>query len=316
MINKPNKENEPGDQPLEETQSTAITAGVLYVVATPIGHLADVSPRCRQVLSAVDAVAAEDTRVTAHLLGLLGLKKPLLASHAHNECDAAHKVIQALSAGQALALVCDAGTPGVSDPGAKVVAAVAQAGFTIVPVPGPSAVLAAISASGLVEGAFYFAGFLPSKGAVREKTLIDLLRQPSPVVLFEAPHRLHSLMQSLLLLNTQNRACCVARELTKRFETFYRGSVVEVAQALHADPNAERGELVVILGAQQAKQTSLDGENADLSATVSINISAHDLLKDTLAHVPLKQAVQWVAKWTGLPRKALYTLALTLKQED
>ncbi len=314
MINTPNKPHNLKNLDFEDNLNPELTAGVLYVVSTPIGNLGDVSPRCRQVLAAVDVVAAEDTRVTAQLLSLLGLKKPLFASHAHNENEAAQKLIQALSAGQALALVCDAGTPAVSDPGAKVVATVAQAGFTVVPIPGPSAVLAAVSASGLIEGGFYFAGFLPSKGAVREKTLMSLLRQPNAVVLFEAPHRILSLMRALLVLDNQQRSCCVARELTKRFETFYRGTIAQVLQTLEADPNAQRGELVVVLGPPSHHGVVVD--TLDLTSRVSLTLSPQAMLKDMMTQVPLKQAVQWVAKWTGLSRNDLYALALTLKQED
>lgn len=291
-------------QPEPEAQALAQTdlqpPAALYVVATPIGNLGDISPRARQTLAQVDCIAAEDTRVTAQLLSLLGIRKPLLASHVHNERTAAHTILEKLRDGKSIALVSDAGTPAVSDPGAWVVREVAAAGFPVVPVPGPSALLAAVSASGLVDGPFAFVGFIPAKGAARRKALAAALDRGDSVVLFEAPHRIEALMDDILALGEALRPCCVARELTKRFESFYRGTVETVRDALAADSHGRRGEFVVVLGEKPE----------DLNAPLLYRVNPFELLESLLAHLPNRAAVKLVAETTGAPKNALYDHAL------
>jgi len=294
------KDQAPEVDAILELVPVADVGACLYVVATPIGNLGDVSPRMRDTLAMVDVVAAEDTRVTAQLLALLGLKKPLIPSHGHNEKASAQTLIEKLQAGQNVALVSDAGTPAVSDPGAWVVKCVAAAGFPVVPVPGPSAVLAAVAGSGLVEGPFYFAGFMPSKGAARSKALAAVLERPESVILFEAPHRIAALFDDMLLCKAHLRECCVARELTKKFETFYRGTTESVGALLAADNNGRRGEFVIVLGPKPQETSAL--------ALASVN--PFELLDALLEHLPNKTAVKLVAQTTGAPRNALYDHAL------
>lgn len=295
-------EEDPQPEPQAQllAQTEVQQPATLFVVATPIGNMGDVSPRARQTLAQVDAVAAEDTRVTAQLLSLLGIRQPLIATHAHNERAAALTILEKLRDGKSIALVSDAGTPAVSDPGAVVVREVAAAGFPVVPVPGPSALIAAISASGLVEGAFHFAGFLPSKGGARRKALAAALDHAESVVLFEAPHRIESLLEDIVELGDALRPCCVARELTKRFESFYRGSVEVVRDIVQADTHGKRGEFVVVLGAKPE----------DLDAPLMCRVNPFELLDGLLEHLPNKAAVKLVADTTGAPKNALYDHAL------
>lgn len=298
------KDPEPAPEAQALAQTEVQVPATLFVVATPIGNLGDVSPRARQTLAQVDCIAAEDTRVTGQLLSLLGIRKSLMASHVHNERTAAQTILEKLRDGKSVALVSDAGTPAVSDPGALVVNAVAAAGFPVVPVPGPSALLAAVSASGLVDGPFHFAGFLPAKGGARHKALAGVLDQADSVVLFEAPHRIEHLMNEMVELGDGLRPCCVARELTKRFETFYRGTVESVRDVLAADSHGKRGEFVVVLGPKPQ----------DLNAPLVCRVNPFELLDALLEHLPNKAAVKLVADTTGAPRNALYDHALKQKE--
>lgn len=278
--------------------------GSLFVVATPIGNMGDLSPRARSVLAQVDRIAAEDTRNTARLLEQLGLRKPLMAHHAHNEHQSAQGIVQCLAQGESVALVSDAGTPAVSDPGAVVVRAVAEAGYTVVPVPGASSVLTAVAASGLVDGPFTFRGFLPAKGRERTAQLQAWLACEEPQVVFEAPHRVMSLADDLEALGLADRAVCAGREMTKQFETFYRGSIQEVIAQVRADPNATRGEWVwVFAGGPPAGAAGEDSAAGGLS----------DWLAPLLEQVPLKTAVSIAVKATGWPKNQVYELALSLK---
>ncbi|MFN7835728.1 MAG: 16S rRNA (cytidine(1402)-2'-O)-methyltransferase [Burkholderiaceae bacterium] len=288
----------------EIEHANAVQRATLYVVATPIGNLSDTSPRMRAVLAQVDAIAAEDTRHTAQLLSLLGLKKPLLACHHYNETEAATRIIAQLAAGDALALVSDAGTPAVSDPGALVVRRVAEAGFTVVPVPGPSSVLAAVAASGLVDGPFYFAGFMPAKGQPRQQALKALGARTEAVVLFEAPHRIVELFDGLVAAGAHARACCVGREMTKRFEHFYRGTVAQVLAFLRGDSHGERGEFAIVLGAQAGTT-----EN-----TADPRVNTETLLALLLPYLPLKTAVQLVVQINGAAKNQVYDLALQMQR--
>jgi 16S rRNA (cytidine1402-2'-O)-methyltransferase len=279
-------------------------AATLYVVATPIGNLADLTLRAIQVLSLVDAVAGEDTRVTAGLLRHLGLDKPLLALHEHNEVEAAASVLRRLQAGERVAYVSDAGTPGVSDPGARLAQRVQQAGLRVLPLPGASAVVTALSAAGSVHGAgFRFAGFLPAKGAERASALQAVVGDAGTTVLFEAPHRIGSLLQALAE-GAPARDVTVCRELTKQFETIVTRPAAELPAWLDADPNHARGEFVLVLHAQAATPAA---------AVDTLPAEAEHTLALLLPALPLKQAVALAAEITRAPRNALYQRALALR---
>jgi 16S rRNA (cytidine1402-2'-O)-methyltransferase len=275
--------------------------GCLYIVATPIGNLADLTLRAIHVLSRVDVVACEDTRVSATLLRHLGLDKPLLALHAHNEQQASAAVLERLARGESVACVSDAGTPAISDPGAALVARAAAAGHRVVPVPGASSATAAVSVAGDVLGHGYrFVGFLPAKGAERRDALAASLADAGSVVLFEAPHRIEALF-SALAGAAPARAVTVCRELTKQFETVATMPAAELPGWLAADANRERGEFVVVLHGVPA--TASDELPADVLKTLNV----------LLRELPLKQAVALAAELTGAPRNALYDEALRLR---
>lgn len=280
----------------------------LYVVATPIGNMGDLSLRARAVLEQVDRIAAEDTRNTARMLDALGIKKPLMAHHAHNERESAQGVLACLQRGESVALVSDAGTPAVSDPGAVVVRCVAEAGFKVVPVPGASSVLAVVAASGLVDGSFTFRGFLPAKGKSRLDDLKKWLACPEPQVVFEAPHRVMQLVEDLESLGMGDRDMCAGRELTKQFETFYRGSGVQVFEQVRQDANAERGEWAWVIGGNQV--SDMDAETAQASADLDT------WLVLLMAELPLKTAVALVVKATGMAKNTVYNRALALKDAE
>lgn len=279
-------------------------AATLYVVATPIGNLADLTLRAIQVLSMVDAVACEDTRVSAGLLRHLGLDKPLLAVHEHNEAEAAATVLRRLQAGERVAYVSDAGTPGVSDPGARLALAVQQAGLRVLPLPGASAVVTALSAAGAVHGAgFRFAGFLPPKGAERATALQAVVADRGTTVLFEAPHRIGALLQALAD-GAPARPVTVCRELTKQFEAIVTRPAAELPAWLAADPNHSRGEFVLVLhGQPPAAAGSEDTLPAEAERALALLLPA----------LPLKQAVALAAELTRAPRNALYQRALALR---
>jgi 16S rRNA (cytidine1402-2'-O)-methyltransferase len=276
-------------------------AGALYVVATPIGNLADMSLRAIHVLSLVDAVACEDTRHSAPLLHHLGLDKPLLAVHEHNEREAAGDVLARLARGERVAYISDAGTPAVSDPGAALVAAAQAAGYRCIPLPGASSALAALSVAGDAMGAgFAFTGFLPTRGAERAQALKALAVRNDTQVLFEAPHRIESLLQGLAEVCGE-RSVTLCRELTKQFETVATMPAAQLPGWLAADPNRSRGEFVLVVHALKLVAAD-DGE------------SAHDAtLRTLMAELPLKQAVALAAELTGAARNALYARALALK---
>ncbi len=273
------------------------------MVATPIGNLADLTLRAIHVLGLVDAVACEDTRVSAGLLRHLGLDKPLIALHRHNEAEAGARVLQRLVAGQRVAYVSDAGTPAVSDPGAALVAQVAAAGQRVMPIPGASSALAALSVAGDVRSpGFGFVGFLPARGATRAAALHALLQAPVAQLLFEAPHRIAVLADELAAAAPQ-RTLTLCRELTKQFETVVTLPAVQLPPWLAADANRQRGEFVLVLHAPPAVADA-DG---------ALPSSAEAMLRVLLRELPLKQAVALAAELSGTPRNALYAAALLLK---
>jgi 16S rRNA (cytidine1402-2'-O)-methyltransferase len=278
--------------------------GALYLVATPIGNRADITLRALHVLALADAVACEDTRVTAQLLQHLGLGgKPLLALHAHNEREAAARVVQRLDGGARVVFVSDAGTPAVSDPGARLVAAVVAAGHRVLPIPGPSAALAALSAAGDVAGGgFAFHGFLPAKGAERHAALQAVTAAAPTQILFEAPHRIAALLAELAALAPQ-RTLTVARELTKQFEQIHTLPAAAAPAWLAADAQRARGEFVLVLHAQPAPAADDD----------ALPAAAERALAVLLRELPLKQAVALAAEIGAAPRNALYRRALHIR---
>lgn len=272
-------------------------------MATPIGNLADLTLRAIHVLATVDALACEDTRVSAGLLRHLGLDKPLLAVHQHNEAEAAAPVLQRLEMGQRVAYVSDAGTPAVSDPGARLVAAVAAAGHRVLPVPGASSALAALSVAGDVRGSgFSLVGFLPAKGAERAAALRALAASPLTQVLFEAPHRIEALARELAAL-APARPLTLCRELTKQFETVHTLPAAALPAWLAADAQRLRGEFVLVLHAPEPAATADESLPAESLRTLQL----------LLRELPLKQAVALAAELGAGPRNALYQAALQLR---
>jgi len=278
--------------------------GILYVVATPIGNLQDITLRALDTLKAVDAIAAEDTRHTSGLLSHFGISKKLIAVHEHNEHQSAERLLSQLNAGESVALVTDAGTPGISDPGAVVVDFVRKAGVKVVPVPGVSAVIAALSASGIVQNGFMFHGFLPASGAARRKVLEALKTQTVTLVIYEAPHRIVDSIADMCAVLGGERRITFARELTKTFETIYSCNLSDAVAWLEADLNQQRGEFVLLIEAAALKDAEEMPEE-----TVRI-------LKLLLAELPLKQAVKLATEITHEKKNVLYEFALQLKQQS
>jgi 16S rRNA (cytidine1402-2'-O)-methyltransferase len=272
----------------------------LYVVATPIGNVGDISLRALNVLSLVDAVACEDTRNTAQLIKRYGLSKPLIAAHEHNEREAAAQLITRLHAGERIALVSDAGTPAVSDPGARIVDAVRQAGLRVMPLPGPSAAITALSASGLLQDQFYFVGFLPTKSKQRETALAKLISIAATLVFYEAPHRIIDTINAMRDVFGPTRRVVIARELTKLFEEIHRCTLADAAVWLTEDSNRQKGEFVVLV------------EGATVEADEDMQ-EAKRILEILLTECSVKQASALTAQITGQKKNTLYELALQMK---
>jgi 16S rRNA (cytidine1402-2'-O)-methyltransferase len=273
----------------------------LYVVATPVGNLGDVSVRALATLAAADLVACEDTRVTRVLTDRYGIATRLVAYHDHNAARQRPKLLAALAEGEVVALVSDAGTPLVSDPGFRLVKEALAAGHTVVPVPGASAVLAALVASGLPSDAFLFGGFLPPKAAARRKRLGQFAATPATLVFFESPRRLAASLADMADMLGAARACAVARELTKTYESVRRGTLDELAAAFAGEP-PPKGEIVVVVGPPEPGVP----DAADVDA----------LLSELLVAYPVREAAAEAAARTGLSRRTLYQRALALKREE
>jgi 16S rRNA (cytidine1402-2'-O)-methyltransferase len=274
----------------------------LYVVATPIGNLADITLRALEVLRGADTIAAEDTRNTRYLLQHHGISDArLLALHQHNERGGAERIIELLQQGKCVALVTDAGTPAVSDPGAVLVEAVRHAGFRVIPIPGASAAITALSASGLVNPHFLFYGFLPNKSGARRTALQALVEHPYTLVFYEAPHRILECTEDLLAVFGDEREIVFAREITKLFESIHRCKLGEAQAWLESDANNQRGEFVLLVSGATARE----GLDADTERTLTL----------LLEELPLKQAVQLAVKITGGNKNELYQRALALKEE-
>ena len=274
----------------------------LYVVATPIGNLADISLRALHVLGLMDAIACEDTRHTRQMLHAYGIERTghqLLAVHQHNEAEAAQSVLERLAQGQRIAYVSDAGTPAISDPGARLVQAVRAAGFRVLPLPGASSITTLLSAAGMTGDGFVFAGFLPSKTAEREQAVQAIAQEPRAVVLLEAPHRIGALAKTLAALGS--RPVTVGRELTKQFEQIETVPADGLASWLEERAEHQRGEFVLVVHDQATTASRGEGER---------------ILVCLLPELPVKTAVRLAAELSGEPRNALYARALELKQGD
>ncbi len=271
----------------------AIEAGTLYVVATPIGNLADLSPRAREVLAGVAAICAEDTRHTRQLLAAFGIDRPLLALHEHNEGEVAGKLVQRLAKGDALALVSDAGTPLVSDPGYRLVREARATGAKVSPVPGPCAAIAALSVAGIPSDRFCFEGFLPAKSGARRERLQALARESRTLVFYESAHRIGESLADFVVAFGAGREAVLARELSKLFETVLGDTLGAIAAKVDADENQRKGELVLVVRGCE------DDAAADLA-------EGRRVYAKLVEHMKPSQAAKLAAELTGAPRKALY----------
>jgi len=286
----------------ESTPGARATPGSLYVVATPLGNARDLSLRALDILRTVDVIAAEDTRMTLPLLRRYGIKTKAVSLHAHNEARRAASLVAALAEKKSVAIVSDAGTPAISDPGARLVRAAHDAGYAVVPVPGPSAVAAAVSGAGLDAERFVFIGFLPPKPKARRELLESVASLPFALVLYEAPHRVRETVAELANM-LGARTLFVARELTKVFETLTRIPLDDAVAWFDADSNRTRGEFVLIVdAASEAPQ-----------ATTTLPSEAERLLTALLDELPPARAAHVVANVTGAPRDQLYARAIALK---
>jgi 16S rRNA (cytidine1402-2'-O)-methyltransferase len=279
-------------------QGKSLAAG-LYVVATPIGHLSDLSLRAIDVLRRVDTTAAEDTRIARVLLDHIGAHPTLIASHEHNEARMAQAIVERIRAGQAVALTSDAGTPGISDPGARVVAAVHAAGLPVIPVPGASAVTALLSVAGFAEPRFRFEGFLPARSRARRERLATLARSDAVVVIYESPHRIIETVRDLADTLEPDRIVVLGRELTKRFEQLHRTTAGALVEWLDADTDRRRGEFVI----------AFDAAPAELAQEQPVDA----LLAALCAELPVRQSARLIASATGLRANDLYRRAVALR---
>lgn len=276
--------------------------GVLFVVATPIGNLDDISSRARTVLGAVAVVAAEDTRRSRQLLDRLGLATPLVSLHEHNEDARAEQLLGRLAAGESVALVSDAGTPLISDPGYRLVSRVHEAGIAVSAVPGCCAAIAALSVAGLPTARFHFEGFLPARAAARRARLRELRACPDTLVFYEAVHRVHESLADLAGIFGAERPAFLARELTKLHETVYRGSLAAVIAALDADPGGDKGEFTLVVGGAPGAEPARE-EIERVAAILA-------------AELPAAQAATLAARITGASRREAYRLLLDRPERD
>lgn len=282
------------------TSDSRTQAGTLYIVATPIGNLSDLTVRAQQVLASVDVIACEDTRHTSKLLQHLGLHKPLLSVHEHNERDRIEQVAQLLRKGQSMALVSDAGTPLISDPGYPLVQGLRQLGLPVTPIPGVSAIITALSAAGLPTDRFTFEGFLPHKAGSKREKLEAQAQEPRTLVYYEAKHRILETLQMMAEVFGAERPACVARELTKTFETFYHGTLPEILAQISADEDQQKGEFVVMIAGNP-------------NPAPSSEVDSEKLFRLLLAELPPKKAAAVIAELTGENKKELYQKSLEIQ---
>jgi len=274
--------------------------GTLYVVATPIGNLADISQRAAEILASVNLIAAEDTRVTSRLLQHLGISGRMLSLHEHNELKRSEQLLIHLGEGEDIALVSDAGTPLISDPGYPLVRRVREAGIRVVPVPGPSAIISALSVAGLPTDRFVFEGFLPGKAASRRARLEQLQAETRTLVFYESPHRVLVCIEDMQACFGEDRQAVVARELTKTFETIRNGSIAELLEWMQQDSNQQRGEFVLLVaGADEIENPG--------------QLDEKHVLQVLLEDLPVKQAAALAARICDGKRNHFYQLALAMK---
>lgn len=276
---------------------------MLYVVATPIGNLDDISFRAITTLQSVDVIAAEDTRHTKQLLTHYNIHTPLISLHEHNEQQQSQLLVEKLQAGQSIALVSDAGTPLISDPGHVLVNGVWQAGFRVVTVPGASAVIAALSVAGIAVQPFTFYGFLPAKQRLRAEMLMQAKNSPTTTVFYESPHRILEALQSIEQVYSPNKNMAIAKELTKKYENILHGSVTELIDMLQREPTLQKGEFVLILPRESARQQD---KNANID----------NYLELFLPDLPLKQAVKYAAALSGANKNSVYERALKMRDGE
>lgn len=283
---------------------TSDKRATLYIVATPIGNYADFSPRAREVLAGADVIAAEDTRHSARLLQHMGINTPCVAYHEHNERTMCDKLVGQLLAGTTVALISDAGTPMISDPGYHLVRAAQEAGIPVSAIPGPSALVTALSVSGLPSDRFIFEGFLPSKSGTRRNRLQELAAETRTLIFYESPHRILDSLTDMAAIFGNEREGVIARELTKTYETVRRAPLAELVQWVEADREQQLGEIVVLIhGAPSRPDQDVDPEAARILAILS-------------AELPLKQAAALTAEITGLKKNALYKHGLGQGEKD
>jgi 16S rRNA (cytidine1402-2'-O)-methyltransferase len=273
--------------------------GTLYVVATPIGNLADLTPRAREVLAAVALIAAEDTRHTRQLLQSCGIETALTSLHEHNEARKSEELVARLARGESIALVSDAGTPLVSDPGFDLVAAARSRGIAVIAIPGACAAIAALSVAGLPTNRFAFEGFLPAKSAARSERLAQLAREERTLIFYEAPHRLAEVLRDMAQVLGAERRASISRELTKRFETTYSGTLAELSEAAERDSDMTRGEIVIVVSGAPA-------------ASAALELDSETLLRALLEELPPSQAAKIAARLSGAKRGDLYEAALRI----
>ena len=281
------------------------TKGVLYIVATPIGNLGDITRRAIEVLTDVDLIAAEDTRTSQKLLAHYDIRTPMMALHEHNEREQSSEIIKKIQSGQKIALISDAGTPLISDPGYHLVAAAHQAQLTVHPIPGASALIAALSASGLPTDRFVFEGFLPSKSVARQEYLQKLLDETRTLIFYEAPHRLLESLESMLAVFGAQRVAVLAREITKLYETIKQLPLGELTEWVRAHPEQQKGESVIMLA---GAPLGPDKQHVELEV--------NHLLTMLLTKLSVKDAAHLVSDLTGLGKNQLYARALEIQQQD
>ncbi|MBB5212173.1 16S rRNA (cytidine(1402)-2'-O)-methyltransferase [Microbulbifer hydrolyticus] len=278
-----------------------LDTAVLYIVATPIGNLADMVPRAIEVLQSADLVAAEDTRHSQRLFSHFSIETPLVAYHDHSDDQRTTKILQRLEQGQTVALISDAGTPLISDPGYRLVREARERGFNVVPIPGACAFVAALSAAGLPSDRFTFEGFLPAKPLAREKALQALAGEARTMVFYEAPHRVLDTLEAMRLVFGDTREAVIAREISKAFETIQLLPLAELVEWVRADSNQQRGEIVLLVrGAAEGRSSELDAESERVMTLL-------------LAELPPKRAAAVAAEITGVNKKLLYNWSLSQK---
>jgi 16S rRNA (cytidine1402-2'-O)-methyltransferase len=282
----------------------AVAPGRLDIVATPIGNLSDLSPRAREALAAADLIAAEDTRHTAHLLNVIGVRRPLLSLHDHNERSRTEELLERLARGEVIALVSDAGTPLLSDPGFELVRRAASSGYMVRTIPGPTAIAAALSVAGIATDRFCFEGFMPAKSRERREQLARLASEPRTLVFFETPHRIVESLLDCVAAFGDAREAAVARELTKIHETVYRGALGELAMRAQRDPDMARGEITLVIAGAAAVATDVESA-PDPEALRRIVAAA-------LEYLPASKAAALAATISGAPRAAAYAIAVQL----